>query len=107
MEYKMTGGEMERKRQNREVKINREAVLQTLKCSPNQYPRILEERFPHVLENIVKLWNSHDGEAYIHDLLQPAHSGGRLDRQGFPENAWNEIYRLLELYKKPRLKPSR
>lgn len=84
--------------------INRETVLQTLKCFPNQYPHILEEKFPHVLEKIVQLWNSPDGEAYLADLLHPTYSGGRFDRSGFPEKAWQEILRLQELYKKPRPK---
>jgi len=84
--------------------VTRETVIQTLKCLPNQYPRILEERFPHVLEKIVQLWNSPDGEAYLADLLHPTFSGGRYDRSGFPETAGQEIYRLQELYKKPRPK---
>jgi hypothetical protein len=85
--------------------ISRETVLQTLRCSPNQYPQLLEERFPHVLEKIVKLWNSPDGEAYFTDLLQPGgRGGGRFDRDGFPEKAWNEILQLKLLYGKPRPK---
>lgn len=85
--------------------ISREAVLQTLKCSPNQYPQLLEERFPHVLEKIVELWNSHEGETYFTDLLQPGgRGGGRFDRDGFPEKAWNEILALKVLYHQPRPK---
>ncbi len=94
---------MEHLRVNRKLVISRELVLQTLKCPPNMYPRILEERFPHVLEKIVQLWNSPDGEAYFTDLLQPnGRGGGRMDRDGFPENAWQEIFQLLQLYRKPR-----
>ncbi len=81
--------------------INRETVLQTLGCSPNQYPQMLEEKFPHVLKKIVELWNSPDGEAYITDLLNPTRSGGRFDRDGFPEKAWQEIFNLKQLYDKP------
>ena len=83
--------------------ISREAVMQTLKCSPYEYPRMLDERFPHVLENILKLWNSPDAEPYFADLLQPnGRGGGRMDRDGFPEQAWEEILRLKLLYDKPR-----
>ncbi|MDX8386094.1 MAG: hypothetical protein R8M11_06215 [Gallionella sp.] len=82
--------------------INKEAVLQTLKCLPNQYPQILAEKYPHVLEEIVKHWNSPDCEAYLADLLHPTYSGGRFDRTGFPEKAWHEILRLTELYNKSR-----
>lgn len=81
--------------------VNRDAVLQTLKCSPTQYPQMLHDRFPHVLENILKLWNSHDGEAYFNDLLQPnGRGGGRFDRDGFPEKAWQEIFSLKQLFDK-------
>lgn len=81
--------------------INREIVLNTLKCSPNQFPQTLNERFPHVLENVVKLWNSPDAEYYLADLLQPnGRSGGRFDREGFPDRAWEEIMHLQLLYNK-------
>ena len=88
--------------------ISRESVLQMLKCNPNQYPQVLEDKFPHILENIVKLWNSQDGEAYLADLLQPnGRSGGRIDRDGFSEKVWQEIFQLKQLYEKPRAKPGR
>ena len=87
--------------------VSKEIVLQTLKCLPNQYPQVLAEKFPHVLEKIVQLWNSPDCEAYLTDLLNPNYSGGRFDRRGFPEKAWQEILRLSELYKKPRPKSAK
>jgi hypothetical protein len=75
---------------------------------PNQYPQLLHEKFPHVLEKIVEPWNSHDGEDYFHDPLQSnGRGGGRLDRHGFPEKVWWEIYSLNELYKKPRRKSAK
>ena len=81
-------------------KISEEVVLRTLKCSLNQYPRVLEKRFPHVLKNIVEKWNSPDFSAYVADLLQTnGHSGGRMDRDGFPKDAWQEIYKLAELHR--------
>ena len=81
--------------------INREIVLNTLKCSPNQFPQTLNERFPHVLENVIRLWNSPDAEYYIADLLQPnGRGGGRFDREGFPDQAWEEIMHLQLLYNK-------
>ena len=81
--------------------INREIVLNTLKCSPNQFPQTLNERFPHVLENVVRLWDSPDAEYYLADLLQPnGRGGGRFDREGFPDRAWEEIMHLQMLYNK-------
>jgi hypothetical protein len=80
--------------------IDREVVLHTLKCNPSQYPQMLDERFPHVLENVVKIWESPDAEAYFADLLQPVRSGGRFNRDGFPDKAWKEILHLQLLYGK-------
>jgi hypothetical protein len=81
--------------------INKETVLQTLNCTPNQYPQMLGERFPHVLEKVLKLWNSPEAEAYLADLLQPnGRGGGRMDRDGFPEKAWYEIFQLKVLHSK-------
>jgi hypothetical protein len=85
--------------------LTRETILQTLKCNPNQYPKVLEEKFPHVLKRIISLWHSPDGEAYLADLLQPnGRGGGRMDRDGFPEKAWEEIFQLKLLYAKSRAK---
>jgi len=85
--------------------VDKETVLKTLNCLPNQYPEMLGEKFPHIMEKIVKLWNSPEGEPYFADLLQPnGRGGGRFDRHGFPEKVWWELYRLYELYKKPRTK---
>ncbi len=79
--------------------FNRDEVIRILQCTPNEYPHVLETRFPHVLENILKLWDSPDGEAYFNDLLQPnGRGGGRYDRDGFPDDAWQEILNLKVLY---------
>jgi hypothetical protein len=77
--------------------MDREVVLQTLKCSPYQYPQMLDERFPHVLEKVVNLWHTSEVESYIADLLNPIRSGGRFDRDGFPDRAWQEIFQLQVL----------
>jgi len=79
--------------------ISRETVLETTKCNPDRYPQMLEEKFPHVLQKIIDLWTSPDGEAYLADLLRPT-GGGRFDRDGFPDQAWNEILHLKVLYDK-------
>lgn len=85
--------------------VSRETVLETLNCSQEEYPELLSKQFPHIMEKIVKLWNSPEGMDYFSDLLQPnGRGGGRFDRAGFPEKVWWEIYRLNELYLKPRKK---
>lgn len=83
--------------------ITEEIVMQTLKCSKDQYPRMLLKQFPHVLEKIVAKWHSPDFSAFMADLLQTnGRSGGRLDRDGFPESVWQELYKLVELHKTAR-----
>lgn len=91
-------------REVRNVFISREFVLHKLKCSQGHYPHLLAERFPHVLERIIKLWHSPECVDYINDLLKPNGSGGRHQREGFPEKAWDEIYMLLLHYEKSSLK---
>ena len=77
-----------------------EVIYQTLKCTKDQYPTILVKQFPHVLEQIIAKWRSPDFSVFIADLLQTnGRSGGRLDRDGFPTDAWQEIYKLAELHK--------
>ena len=85
--------------------ISKETVLHTLRCTPSQYPQMLSERFPHVLEKIVELWETPEIEPYFIDLLQPnGRGGGRFDRDGFPERAWEEILQLQILYGKTHSK---
>ena len=88
--------------------ISREIIQQTLKCTPSHYPHMIEEKFPHILEKIIKLWHLPEGGVYLADLLQPnGRGGGRMDRDGFPEKVWQEIFKLNELYMKPRPKSVR
>lgn len=86
------------------VITNREFVIEKLQCSPTKYPTVLEKKYPHVLERIVRLWDTREGEDYLNDLLKPTYSGGRHEREGFHEKAWDEILYLLTLYQKPRPK---
>ena len=81
--------------------IDRDVVLQTLKCSPSHYPQMLEDRFPHILEKALKLWGTSEADSYLADLLQPdGRGGGRFDRDGFPDRAWQEILQLRLLHAK-------
>jgi hypothetical protein len=78
--------------------FNKEMIMEILDCLPDMYPKTLENRFPHVLSKIIELWNSPHCEAYFTDLLLPnGRGGGRLNRDGFPDDAWQEIFQLNEL----------
>ena len=80
--------------------LTEEFIYQTLKCTKAQYPSILVKQFPHVLEKIISKWHSPDFSGFMADLLKTnGSSGGRFDRDGFPNDAWQEIYNLAELHK--------
>lgn len=58
------------------------------------YPQYLEQRFPHVFENIISLWGSPEMMDYFQNLLVTDRPG----RQGFPTEAAEEILRLYTAY---------
>lgn len=66
------------------------------------YPRVLAEKFPHVLERIVAAWDSPAAmEACISELML----ADPRRKQGFPQDAMTEIFAISryhdELYPKP------
>ena len=80
--------------------VDKDTALRVLKCGTD-YPQVLHDQFPHVLEKIVSMWGSPGFGAYVTDLLQSSgSSGGRIDRHGFPKAARQEILRLAELHRK-------
>jgi len=83
-----------------EATKRRANVLQKLNGNSKHYPQMLEEKFPHVFDRTFALWGSSECERYLNDLLNPHESGGRLGRAGFPQKAWYEILRLLEVINK-------
>jgi hypothetical protein len=88
--------------------ISRKTVLNTLNCDQSEYPEMLAAKFPHVLKKILELWNSPGCGAYFTELLRTdGGGGGRMNRNGFPKQAWNEIFRLNALYRKPRPVPKK
>jgi hypothetical protein len=82
------------------ILFSREDVLHKLKCSPSHYPQVIAEKFPHVLERVIRLWHSSECVDYLNDLMKPNGSGGRFDREGFPEKVWEELFVLLQHHKK-------
>lgn len=79
--------------------VSRETVMQVTKCGQEDFPVMLSERFPHILEKLINLWGKSAIMPLFSDLLQPdGRGGGRLDRDGFPDEAWNEILQLKVLH---------
>lgn len=60
------------------------------------YPRHLEQNYPHVFANIVRLWGTPEMEPYFNNLLVT----DRPNRQGFSDAAGAEILRLIDTYRK-------
>ena len=58
------------------------------------YPRYLEEHFPHVFEKIADCWGTPAMDDYFKELMVT----GRSDRHGFPPPAADEILRLFCLH---------
>lgn len=56
---------------------------------------ILEQRFPHVVEALQRLWGHPELELYFRRLTMDE----RGARKGFPEEAWGEIHFLMELHR--------
>jgi hypothetical protein len=63
------------------------------------YPKILEEKYPHVLEKIAHLPNSVEMERFFEDLMLTQRSG----RQGFPIEVFGELMALIDVYRKLNL----
>jgi len=63
------------------------------------YPKILEEKYPHVLEKIANLPNSVEMERFFEDLMLTQRSG----RQGFPVEVFGELMALINVYRKLHL----
>ena len=60
------------------------------------YPRYVEEHYPHVFENIVRMWGTSEMEPFLNSLMVTQRSG----RQGFSPDAASEIIRLIAAYEK-------
>jgi hypothetical protein len=63
------------------------------------YPKMLEEKYPHVLEKIANLPNSVEMERFFEDLMLTQRSG----RQGFPIEVFGELTALINVYRKLNL----
>lgn len=54
------------------------------------YPRQVEQRFPHILAKLVELWDSGELESYLDRLVFCDRDG----RRGFPEEVALELFHL-------------
>jgi hypothetical protein len=77
-----------------------ENMMRILKCSADQYPYQLEQRYPRILNTISQLWGTPELEEYFADLVLDQ----RGSRKGFPREVAAEIFRLSSLHKEQHRK---
>jgi hypothetical protein len=65
-----------------------------LPASPDLYPSALEKDFPRILASIQAMWGYQELNLYFKNLTLD----NRGDREGFPKEAWEEIFLLLYLH---------
>jgi hypothetical protein len=63
-------------------------------ASPDLYPSVLEQNFPRILASIQAMWGYQECNVYFKNLTLD----NRGDREGFPKEAWEEIFTLLYLH---------
>ena len=54
------------------------------------YPKLVEQRFPHILAKLVEVWNTPELEPYLDRLVFSDRDG----RRGFPEEVALELFHL-------------
>jgi len=70
------------------------AALLALRVSAEDYPSILETGFPRVIQAIQALWGYRELNDYFRKLMIDDRGG----RDGFPPEAWEEIYLLQHIH---------
>lgn len=70
-------------------------ILEMLKNKEELYPHQLEQKFPHILDRLVIMWDSPEFDAYLNKFMLDTRAHAR---QGFPPEVANEILRLSRLH---------
>lgn len=73
-------------------------MLRCVDGDAERYPHVLDARFRRVFERILELWGSAEFDDYISSLF--INDSG--SRQGFPEDAMTEIFRLSQAHDEAR-----
>ena len=58
-----------------------------------EYPYALQQKYPHVLNKIIELWNQPEIDHYFTTLLLDTRGG---ERKGFDDDAFKDITHLYE-----------
>ena len=70
-------------------------ILTLLSNKAEFYPHQIEQKFPLILDKIVRMWNLPDFDTYLNTLMLDHRDHAR---QGFPPDVASEILRLSVLH---------
>lgn len=73
-------------------------MLELLEGDASKYPKFIEANYPHIFNNLIEYWGTHQMTPYLDELMMSK----RSDRQGFPPEAATEVWAISSLYAKLR-----
>jgi hypothetical protein len=80
-------------------KVHDRILAQLGPDNAHAYPKILEQKYPHVLEKIANLPSSVEMERFFEDLMLTQRTG----RQGFPVEVFDELLALVSVFRRRKL----
>ena len=72
-----------------------ESFLKVLNNKEEFYPHQLEQKYPHIMDRLVIMWDSPEFDAYLNKFMLDTRAHAR---QGFPPEVASEILRLSMLH---------
>lgn len=72
-----------------------EKILNILNNKKDLYPHQLEQKFPHILDRLIIMWDSPEFDSYLNKFMLDTRAHAR---QGFPPEVASEILRLSKLH---------
>lgn len=66
----------------------------------DEYPSSLQQKYPHVINRLIALWNNPNIDTYFTSLLVDTRGG----RKGFDDDAFKDIHRLYKFHEIERLR---
>lgn len=70
-------------------------ILKILNNKEDLYPHQLEQKFPHILDRLVIMWDSPEFDSYLNKFMLDTREHAR---QGFPPEVASEILRLSKFH---------
>lgn len=70
-------------------------ILKILNNKEDLYPHQLEQKFPHILDRLIIMWDSPEFDTYLNKFMLDTRAHAR---QGFPPEVASEILRLSKLH---------